>query len=538
MTTTKREEHNYISLIESKEQDAQDSRDKSRKRKRSEIEEKLRGEMPWLKGKDYYKCGSFARRLHQEVLDLVQYLSPTPEEHVMRRLVVERVRQVVHNWCPEAFIMCFGSYDTQLYLPTSDLDLVMYNANSISTKPVEMLKSLAEALVNEDIMEGNVTVVDKARVPIIKFREKYTGICVDISCEIVSGLDGARIVKDFLGSTPALRPLTLLIKHYLVQRSMNEVFLGGLGSYAVLCMVMSFLQLHPIVQSGFIQAEENLGVLLLEFFELYGQYFNYDRVGIRLTNRGSYFQKSKTLQDMEKRREKILLTILDPQDPSNDIAKGTYHIIQIRKSFAIAYEIITAAIFQVYGAQSSLSAENIAQSVPEEARQTGSILGAVFRIPPDVMQNRAQILEAYQAGSLHQAVGVTYSDEPKLLNTAVNDEAMVTSLLQSRGTNVRIDKTLLEDDTAAGREAQSEERSKKLHLSDTMQDRRENKNRVAGEVGEMQELRRIGVTVKVGDNLADVARLDKTIIGKSHEDENEIPPEYNTEESKIESKEN
>ena len=37
----------------------------------------------------------------------------------------------------------------------------------------------------------------------------------------------------------------------------------------------------------------NLGVLLIEFFELYGKKFNYDNVGIRLVGSGSYFNKEK-----------------------------------------------------------------------------------------------------------------------------------------------------------------------------------------------------------------------------------------------------
>lgn len=39
-----------------------------------------------------------------------------------------------------------------------------------------------------------------------------------------------------------LRPLVLVIKQFLAQRNLNEVFTGGLGSYGILLMVYSFLQ--------------------------------------------------------------------------------------------------------------------------------------------------------------------------------------------------------------------------------------------------------------------------------------------------------
>jgi non-canonical poly(A) RNA polymerase PAPD5/7 len=49
--------------------------------------------------------------------------------------------------------------------------------------------------------------------------------------------------------------------------------------------------MHPLVQTGQIRAEENLGVLLMEFLELYGVNFAYEKVGIRVTRDGSYYRK-------------------------------------------------------------------------------------------------------------------------------------------------------------------------------------------------------------------------------------------------------
>jgi non-canonical poly(A) RNA polymerase PAPD5/7 len=40
------------------------------------------------------------------------------------------------------------------------------------------------------------------------------------------------------------RSLVLLVKAFLNQRGMNEVFTGGLGSYSIICLVVSFLQVR------------------------------------------------------------------------------------------------------------------------------------------------------------------------------------------------------------------------------------------------------------------------------------------------------
>ena len=61
-------------------------------------------------------------------------------------------------------------------------------------------------------------------------------------------------------------------------------FLGGLGSYALTLLVVNFLQQHSRENAK--KDGENLGVLLLEFFELYGRQFNYETCGIRIRDEG------------------------------------------------------------------------------------------------------------------------------------------------------------------------------------------------------------------------------------------------------------
>ena len=41
------------------------------------------------------------------------------------------------------------------------------------------------------------------------------------------------------------------------------------------------------------EKDVNLGVLLMEFFELYGRNFNYQRIGIKVKNGGAYINKNE-----------------------------------------------------------------------------------------------------------------------------------------------------------------------------------------------------------------------------------------------------
>ena len=56
-------------------------------------------------------------------------------------------------------------------------------------------------------------------------------------------------------------------------------------------MVVSFLQTH--VREDARSNKANLGVLLIEFFELYGLHFNYTRTAIKITEEGAYLAKEQ-----------------------------------------------------------------------------------------------------------------------------------------------------------------------------------------------------------------------------------------------------
>lgn len=128
----------------------------------------------------------------------------------------------------------------------------------------------------------------------------------------------------------------------MYQRKLNEVFTGGISSYSLILMVISFLQLHPRENAKLDQS--NLGVLLIEFFELYGRNFNYIRVGISVTNGGSYVPKSQILKEMEPGYRPSILCIQDPLNPQNDIGKSSYGALNVKRAFENAFHTLTSEI--------------------------------------------------------------------------------------------------------------------------------------------------------------------------------------------------
>lgn len=350
----------------------------------------------------------FSDRLHQELVDLADYLSPTAAEAAARSLVVKKCDTVVRKLFPGKKVESFGSFETGLYLPTSDIDLVVISANGTLENSEDdqirpPLRKLARSLIKAGIADSrSVQVISKARVPIIKFVDRLTGHAVDISFNIASGLDGARFLKDQLKIYPALRPLLLFLKLFLDLRGLNEVFRGGLGSFSTACLLISFFQLHPLIQLGYLRAEDNLGILLIEFLELYGKLLHYDKVGISV----GIDRKSAEISDIDAEHlSKIdvpygyydkmdrgfynetrpgLLSIQDPQSPSNDLARPSFSVSSVRQAFEHAFNLLTAAAHEIdqQDGQSVVSGYN---------RTDGSLLAALIAIPEKFLKHREYI---------------------------------------------------------------------------------------------------------------------------------------------------
>ncbi|KAJ1966765.1 hypothetical protein H4R35_006904, partial [Dimargaris xerosporica] len=77
---------------------------------------------------------------------------------------------------------------------------------------------------------------------------------------------------------------------------------------------------------------------------LYGKKFNYATTGIRTSNGGGYFDKRT--RSFCQQQQPYMLCIEDPQDPENDITRGTFGIYRIKQFFSGAFEGLTAHIYQ------------------------------------------------------------------------------------------------------------------------------------------------------------------------------------------------
>jgi len=325
-------------------------------------------EYPWARNAGYT---ADVAGLHHEIRDFLQYISPTDKEKRMREQVIDRIRNVIVDMWPHARVMVFGSYQTGLYLPMSDVDLVVFGK-----WPHIPLRTLEKAFISAEVADAEgIQVIDKASVPIIKVVDKATEVRVDISFNMPNSVAAVDLVKVYLNAFPNLRFLVFILKQFLNQRDLNEVYFGGVSSYSLVLMTISFLQLHPRYDAR--QTRSNLGVLLLEFFELYGLNFNYNNVCIRIKDGGRYIQKSEFYRSEVKQRcPDKGLSIEDPTTRGNDISRGSYHSDKCAAAFEKAFFVLQHAVLP-HG-----------RAGPRKPERTPTILGSIIQMSPELVAYR------------------------------------------------------------------------------------------------------------------------------------------------------
>ncbi|XP_050704581.1 uncharacterized protein LOC126990058 isoform X2 [Eriocheir sinensis] len=296
------------------------------------------------------------RALHQELLDFHRWAGGSDAEYQRRLRPVEDLRRVVVTMWPQVRVEATGSLANGLYMADSDVDATLLGHWPASPSP---LLALRDALQREGVARlGQLTVLEKTTVPLVKFVHQATGLPVDVSLGSEAAVRAAELVRELLRRFPALAPISLLVRHYLRGLGLAEVFTGGVSSYAVTLMVTSFLQLQIPPD-----AQHDLGWLLVSFFAFYGYEFNFASTGISVGGRGRYLRKEDVPIVMPRGHRRADLCIQDPLCPTNDLGRSSFRVWDVRRAFQHAYRVLEAALFEpgVYASPCSLLGQLLAR---------------------------------------------------------------------------------------------------------------------------------------------------------------------------------
>jgi len=218
-------------------------------------------------------------RLHEEILQFHHFVAPRDCDHHMRTDLIDRVSEAFRAKYPGVAIKSFGSFATSLYLPTGDMDLVAMSASYQKTGYATMAQSrnqfnAAGKLITIAGLGYSQNGIFSAKVPIIKYTDRKTGLRVDLSFENDTGVKAVATLNIWLDRYPALSRIVYLIKQLLAMSGLNDVSLGGIGGFSIICLVA--FRLHQLDDRyGPDWLRDNLDFVLMDFLDFYGNQFDY-----------------------------------------------------------------------------------------------------------------------------------------------------------------------------------------------------------------------------------------------------------------------
>ncbi|KAF2072699.1 hypothetical protein CYY_005979 [Polysphondylium violaceum] len=206
---------------------------------------------PWDEPPLPYPHPTFSIKLHQEILDFVSEVGERTYPHVQNcHIVINLIKSVVKKLWPNADLDIYGSFMTGLWLPSSDIDIVVNYGKNMSIKPknAQFLLKVLEKQIRTDLNNSILTMlcIPSAKIPVIKLVTKEN-IAVDISfrespTSVHTGIAARDLVAENVKEVMGLYPLAIVLKWFLRERGLNNTYTGGLSSYCLVLMLISFLK--------------------------------------------------------------------------------------------------------------------------------------------------------------------------------------------------------------------------------------------------------------------------------------------------------
>uniref|UniRef100_A0A8D2QAV8 Terminal uridylyl transferase 4 n=1 Tax=Zonotrichia albicollis TaxID=44394 RepID=A0A8D2QAV8_ZONAL len=285
----------------------------------------------------------------REILDIVckrcfDELSPPLSEQQNREQILASLERFIRKEYNDKARLClFGSSKNGFGFRDSDLDICMTlegheNAEKLNCK--EIIEGLAKVLKKHPGLR-NILPITTAKVPIVKFEHRRSGLEGDISLYNTLAQHNTRMLATYAAIDPRVQYLGYTMKVFAKRCDIGDASRGSLSSYAYILMVLYFLQQRnppviPVLQEVgsenevmkidalFLQKKrlpslgkntESLGELWLGLLRFYTEEFDFKEYVISI-------RQKKLLTTFEKQWTSKCIAIEDPFDLNHNLGAG------------------------------------------------------------------------------------------------------------------------------------------------------------------------------------------------------------------------
>ncbi|XP_073936223.1 terminal uridylyltransferase 4 isoform X6 [Castor canadensis] len=295
----------------------------------------------------------------REILDLVckrcfdELSPPFSEQHNREQILIGLEKFIQREYDEKARLCLFGSSKNGFGFRDSDLDICMTlegheNAEKLNCK--EIIENLAKILKRHPGLR-NILPITTAKVPIVKFEHRRSGLEGDISLYNTLAQHNTRMLATYAAIDPRVQYLGYTMKVFAKRCDIGDASRGSLSSYAYILMVLYFLQQRkppviPVLQEIFDGKQipqrmvdgwnafffdkteelkkrlpslgkntESLGELWLGLLRFYTEEFDFKEYVISI-------RQKKLLTTFEKQWTSKCIAIEDPFDLNHNLGAG------------------------------------------------------------------------------------------------------------------------------------------------------------------------------------------------------------------------
>lgn len=230
-----------------------------------------------------------------------------------------------------AYLFIFRKY---YRLVSSDIDVVVNGR-------VQLLD--VHNAIEEEAFRYINSHVQCAKVSLVRGTDSQTKIDFDICVNESDGVRGTKTINDFKQQFPELKYLVIFLKVLLLVNDLNKTYDGGISSFGLILLVISYLQQHKnkTLQNPSEETEPTtlLSDHLLNFLKLYGIDFNYKELGISVRKDGFYYKREDKNFD-NGMLARAHLSLENPVDNDLNVTKAAFNYHKIQNLFKNCYEKI------------------------------------------------------------------------------------------------------------------------------------------------------------------------------------------------------
>ncbi len=186
--------------------------------------------------------------------------SSTGEEN--RQNLIKHLRKIICSKIKDATLEAFGSSQSGLSLIGGDIDLCLKVPDTNPKQILRRLKGLLDARGMEQI-----TLISKARIPIIKFHDPKSGFDVDISINNSLALHNTELLSTYAQLDPAVKDAILAVKYWAVQRNIANAYQGTISSYSWSLLSLQHLQVMESIKLPNLQSSQNRELITIDNHE-------------------------------------------------------------------------------------------------------------------------------------------------------------------------------------------------------------------------------------------------------------------------------